>query len=33
MGIVRISELMHEDLRVAGNAHGGSINAQAGQWH
>ncbi|KGM40405.1 hypothetical protein JY96_11180 [Aquabacterium sp. NJ1] len=32
MGIVKISESMHENLRVAGNALGRSINAQAEHW-
>lgn len=32
MGIVKISDLMHEDLRVASNALGRSINAQAEHW-
>lgn len=32
MGIVKISELMHENLRVAGNALSRSINAQAEHW-
>ncbi|MEY4765413.1 MAG: hypothetical protein RI907_2086 [Pseudomonadota bacterium] len=32
MGIVKISEPMHENLRVAGNAMSRSINAQAEHW-
>lgn len=32
MGIVKISDSMHEDLRVAGNALSRSINAQAEHW-
>ena len=32
MGIVKISELMHENLRVAGSALSRSINAQAEHW-
>ncbi|MDP9899009.1 ParD-like family protein [Variovorax ginsengisoli] len=32
MGIVKISEQMHENLRVAGNALSRSINAQAEHW-
>ncbi len=32
MGIVKISDLMHENLRVASNAMGRSINAQAEHW-
>ena len=32
MGIVRISDQMHENLRVAGNALSRSINAQAEHW-
>lgn len=32
MGIVKISDAMHEDLRIAGNALGRSINAQAEHW-
>lgn len=32
MGIVKISDAMHENLRVAGNALGRSINAQAEHW-
>jgi len=32
MGIVKISDLMHESLRVASNAMGRSINAQAEHW-
>lgn len=32
MGIVKISDLMHENLRVAGNAFSRSINAQAEHW-
>ena len=32
MGIVKISDLMHENLRVAGNALCRSINAQAEHW-
>jgi hypothetical protein len=32
MGIVKISNLMHENLRVAGNALSRSINAQAEHW-
>ncbi|NVM92509.1 ParD-like family protein [Variovorax sp. SG517] len=32
MGIVKISDLMHENLRVAGNALGRSINGQAEHW-
>lgn len=32
MGIVKISDQMHENLRVAGNALGRSINAQAEHW-
>jgi len=32
MGIVKISDLMHENLRVAGTALGRSINAQADHW-
>ena len=32
MGIVKISELMHENLRVAASALSRSINAQAEHW-
>jgi len=32
MGIVKISDAMHENLRVAGSALGRSINAQAEHW-
>ncbi len=32
MGIVKISEQMHESLRVASNALSRSINAQAEHW-
>jgi hypothetical protein len=32
MGIVKISDVMHENLRVAGNALSRSINAQAEHW-
>ncbi len=32
MGIVKISDRMHADLRVAGNALSRSINAQAEHW-
>lgn len=32
MGIVKISDLMHENLRVAGTAMSRSINAQAEHW-
>jgi len=32
MGIVKISDLMHENLRVAGNALSRSINGQAEHW-
>ncbi|MDE1169359.1 MAG: ParD-like family protein [Pseudomonas sp.] len=32
MGIVKISEQMHENLRIAGNALSRSINAQAEHW-
>jgi hypothetical protein len=32
MGIVKISDLMHENLRIAGNALSRSINAQAEHW-
>lgn len=32
MGIVKISDAMHENLRVAGNALSRSINAQAEHW-
>lgn len=32
MGIVKISDLMHKNLRVAGNALSRSINAQAEHW-
>ena len=32
MGIVKISDLMHENLRVAGNALSRSINPQAEHW-
>ncbi|MDE2402667.1 MAG: ParD-like family protein [Burkholderiales bacterium] len=32
MGIVKISDSMHENLRVAGNALSRSINAQAEHW-
>lgn len=32
MGIVKISDLMHENLRVAGSALHRSINAQAEHW-
>ena len=32
MGLVKISERMHENLRVAGNALSRSINAQAEHW-
>ena len=32
MGIVKISDLMHENVRVASNALSRSINAQAEYW-
>ncbi|MBP7564661.1 MAG: ParD-like family protein [Burkholderiaceae bacterium] len=32
MGLVKISEPMHDNLRVASNALGRSINAQAEHW-
>ena len=32
MGIVKISDLMHENLRLASNAMSRSINAQAEHW-
>ena len=32
MGIVKISDRMHDNLRVAGNALSRSINAQAEHW-
>jgi hypothetical protein len=32
MGIVKISDQMHENLRVAGNALSRSINSQAEHW-
>ena len=32
MGIVKISDLMHENLRLAGSALSRSINAQAEHW-
>ncbi|MDQ3201541.1 MAG: ParD-like family protein [Pseudomonadota bacterium] len=32
MGIVKISEAMHDNLRIAGNALSRSINAQAEHW-
>ncbi|RYF76581.1 MAG: hypothetical protein EOO22_01635 [Comamonadaceae bacterium] len=32
MGIVKISDLMHVNLRVAGNALSRSINSQAEHW-
>ena len=32
MGIVKISDLMHENLRIVGNALSRSINAQAEHW-
>ena len=32
MGIVKISEQMHENLRIASNALSRSINAQAEHW-
>lgn len=32
MGIVKISDLMHENLRIAGGALSRSINAQAEHW-
>lgn len=32
MGIVKISELMHENLRIASQAMSRSINAQAEHW-
>jgi hypothetical protein len=32
VGIVKISDLMHENLRVAGTALSRSINAQAEHW-
>lgn len=32
MGIVKISDLMHANLRTAGNALSRSINAQAEHW-
>jgi hypothetical protein len=32
MGIVKISDLMHENLRLAGTALSRSINAQAEHW-
>ena len=32
MGIVKISDPMHENLRIAGNALSRSINAQAEHW-
>lgn len=32
MGIVKISELMHENIRIASLAYSRSINAQAEHW-
>ena len=32
MGIVKISDAMHENLRIASNALSRSINAQAEHW-
>lgn len=32
MGIVKISDQMHEDIRIASNALSRSINAQAEHW-
>ena len=32
MGIVKISDLMHDNLRIAGGALSRSINAQAEHW-
>ena len=32
MGIVKISDLMHENLRLASNALSRSINSQAEHW-
>ena len=32
MGIVKISEALHDNLRIAGNALSRSINAQAEHW-
>ncbi|MGK9174930.1 ParD-like family protein [Yokenella regensburgei] len=32
MGIVKISDLMHENLRLASNALSRSVNAQAEHW-
>lgn len=32
MGIVKISDLMHENLRIASQAMSRSINAQAEHW-
>jgi len=32
VGIVKISDLMHENLRIAGSALSRSINAQAEHW-
>ncbi|BFO55005.1 MULTISPECIES: ParD-like family protein [Comamonadaceae] len=32
MGIVKISDRMHDNLRIAGNALSRSINAQAEHW-
>ncbi|MFS2223105.1 ParD-like family protein [Pantoea sp. B65] len=32
MGIVKISDLMHENLRIASNALSRSINSQAEHW-
>lgn len=32
MGIVKISDLMHENIRIASNAMSRSINAQAEHW-
>ena len=32
MGIVKVSDLMHENLRLAGTAMSRSINAQAEHW-
>ncbi|CNF08569.1 ParD-like family protein [Yersinia mollaretii] len=32
MGIVKISDLMHENLRIASNAMSRSINSQAEHW-
>lgn len=32
MGIVKISELMHENIRIASMAYSRSINAQAEHW-